>query len=58
MTFYVVYDSNDDGNRKWVDSYWMQYEKAVARFKEIWPYSREPDDSEIRNNVKVITTRD
>lgn len=58
MTFYVVYDSNDDGSYKWIDSYWIKYEKAVARFKKIWPYSREPDDAEISYNVKAITTED
>ena len=58
MKFYVVYDTNEDGTCTLVDSYWLNYENAVARFKKIWPYSRKPDESEIAYNVKAIKTED
>ena len=58
MQLYVVYDTNEDGTHKWIDSYWLNYENALARFKKIWPYCREPDQSEIAYHVKAIKTED
>lgn len=34
MTLYAVYATNEDGSFSWIDSYWLNYENAVARFKE------------------------
>lgn len=36
MTLYAVYATNEDGSLSWIDSYWLNYENAVARFKEVW----------------------
>ena len=58
MQLWVVYETNEDGTRRWINSYWLKHKNAVARFKEIWPYCREPDKSEINYNVKVIETED
>ena len=58
MKFYVVYNTNEDGSHKFIDSYWLSYENAVVRFKKIWPYCREPSKSEIEHYVKVIKTVD
>lgn len=58
MKLYVVYNTNVDGSQKWVDSYWLNYENAVARFKKIWLYCREPDEREIAHHVKTIKTED
>ena len=58
MQFYVVYDTNEDGSHRWIDSYWLNYENAVARFKKIWIYSREPSENEIRYYVKAVKTED
>ena len=57
MTFYAVYNSND-GAKSWIDSYWLNYENAVARFKELWIYEREPFQSEIDFNVIPVKTSD
>lgn len=35
MKLYVVYNTDDDGFRLLVDSYWLDYSIAVARFKKI-----------------------
>ena len=58
MTLYVVYNTDDDGFRSYADSYWLNYDNAVARFKKIWPYSREPFQSEIDHHVREIKTKD
>lgn len=58
MKFYVVYNTNEDGTRKWIDSYWINYENAISRFKKLWLYCREPDKSEIAYYVKSINTED
>ena len=34
MKLYAVYDINEDGNRPYIESYWLNYENAVARFKK------------------------
>lgn len=34
MTLYAVYATNEDGSFSWIDSYWLNYENAVARFKK------------------------
>lgn len=34
MKLYVVYNTDDDGFRLCVDSYWLDYSIAVARFKK------------------------
>ena len=53
MEFYVVYSTSN-----WIDSCWLKYESAVARFKEIWGYQREPSEDEIGYHVKVMKTED
>lgn len=58
MTLYAVYATNEDGSFSWIDSYWLNYENAVARFKKICIYKREPDKSEINHYVREITTQD
>lgn len=58
MQFYVVYDTNEDGICKWADSYWLNYENAVARFKKIWIYNREPSEDEIHYHIKAVQTED
>ena len=58
MEIYAVYTTNEDGSLSWIDSYWMKYENAVARFKEISPYLREPTKSELKYYVRKITTQD
>lgn len=58
MKLYIVYNTDDDGFRLCVDSYWLDYSIAVARFKKIWPYSRESFKSEIDFHVKEIKTKD
>ena len=58
MKIYVVYNRNEDGSSIWADSYWLNYENALARFMKIWPYGREPFKSEINYYVKVIKTED
>lgn len=58
MKIYVVYNRNEDGSCRWVDSYWQNRENALARFKKIWPYGREPFKSEIDYYVEVIKTED
>lgn len=57
MTLYTVYNSNN-GAKSWIDSYWLNYENAVARFKELWIYEREPFQSEIDFNVIPVKTSD
>lgn len=52
MKLWAVYNIDDDGFRSYIDSYWLNYGNAVARFKKIWPYSREPFQSEIDFHVK------
>lgn len=58
MTFYAVYATNEDRSFSWIDSYWRGYANAVARFKKIWMYGREPTESEINHYVRKITTQD
>ena len=58
MNIYAVYESNMDGTQSWIESYWLNYEKAMARFKKIWMYGREPTESEINYYVRKITTQD
>ena len=58
MKLYAVYSLNDNGSRAWIDSYWLNYKNAVARFKQLWPYCRKPDKSEIDFYVKSIETKD
>jgi hypothetical protein len=58
MTLYAVYATNEDGSFSWIDSYWLNYENAVARFKKVWPYEGEPTKSEVKHHVRKITTQD
>ena len=58
MTLYAVYAMNEDGSFSWIDSYWLNYENAVARFKKVWRYEREPTKSEVNHHVRKITTQD
>lgn len=58
MTLYAVYATNEDGSFSWIDSYWLNYENAVTRFKKVWPYEREPTKSEVKHHVRKITTQD
>lgn len=58
MEIYAVYRTNEDGSFSWIDSYWLNYENAVARFKEVFPYLREPTKSELKYHVRTITTQD
>ena len=58
MTLYAVYATNEDGSLSWIDSYWLNYENAVARFKEVCLYKREPTKSELKYHVRKITTQD
>lgn len=58
MKLYVVYDTNDDGSLKWIDSYWLNHENAVARLKKLWIYVGEPNDDDINHYVKTIETED
>lgn len=58
MTFYAVYAMNEDGSFSWIDSYWLNHENAVTRFKKVWPYEREPTKSEVKHHVRKITTKD
>lgn len=58
MELYAVYRTNEDGSFSWIDSYWLNYENAVSRFKEVSPYLREPTKNELKYHVKKITTQD
>lgn len=58
MILYAVYNTNEDGSFSWIDSYWLKYENAVARFKKIWPYGGEPSKSELKYGVREIATQD
>lgn len=58
MKIYAVYATNEDGSFSWIESYWLNYEKAVERYKKIWPYSREPNENEIKYGVREITALD
>lgn len=58
MKLYAVYESNIDGTQSWIESYWLNYEKAVERYKKICPYIREPNENEIKYGVREITTQD
>ena len=58
MTLYAVYATNEDGSFSWIDSYWLNYENAVARFKNVCIYEREPTKSEVNHYVRKITTQD
>ena len=58
MTLYAVYATNEDGSFSWIDSYWLNYENAMARFKKICIYDREPTKDEINHFVREITTQD
>ena len=58
MELYAVYDTNEDGGHSYIESYWLNYDNAVARFKKIWPYIREPFQSEIDSHVRQIMTKD
>lgn len=58
MTLYAVYATNEDGSFSWIDSYWLKYENAMARFRKIYLYEREPTKSEINHYVREITTQD
>lgn len=57
MTLYAVYATNEDGSFSWIDSYWLNYENAVARFKKIYLFG-EPTKSELKYYVRTITTQD
>lgn len=54
MNIYVVYDTSEDGRRKWIDSYWKTYENALARLNKICPCCRKPN----KNDIKIIKTED
>ena len=54
MKCYAVYESNIDGTQSWIESYWLNYEKAVERYKKIWPYIRELTEDEIKYGVREI----
>ena len=58
MTLYAVYAMNEDGSFSWIDSYWLNYESAVARFRKVWLYEGEPTKIEINHHVRKITTQD
>lgn len=58
MGIYAVYRTNEDGSFSWIDSYWLKYENAIARFKKLWPYVREPGKSELKYGVREIETQD
>lgn len=58
MELYAVYTMNENGSLSWIDSYWLNYENAAARFKEVWLYEREPTKSELKYHVRKITTQD
>lgn len=58
MILYAVYNTNEDGSFSWIDSYWINYENAVARFKKLWSYVREPSKSELKYGVRKIVTQD
>ena len=58
MRFYAVYNVNEIGALRWIDSYWLSYEKAVERFKKLWIFCREPDEDEIKHYVKCMKTED
>lgn len=34
MKLWAVYNIDDDGFRSYIDSYWLNYGNAVARFKK------------------------
>lgn len=55
---YAVYNVNEIGALRWIDSYWLSYEKAVERFKKLWIFCREPDEDEIKHYVKCMKTED
>lgn len=57
MELYAVYTMNEDGRLSWIDSYWLNYENAVARFKKIYLFG-EPTKSELKYYVRTITTQD
>ena len=58
MELYAVYRTNEEGNFSGIDSYWPNYEDAVARFKELWLFEREPTKSELKYHVGKIITQD
>lgn len=58
MELYAVYAMNEDGSLSWIDSYWLNHENAVARFKKVWLYEGEPTKSEVSHYVREITTQD
>lgn len=58
MTLYAVYATNEDGSFLWIDSYWLNYENAMERFKKVCIYEREPTKSEVNHYVRKITTQD
>ncbi len=58
MELYAVYAMNENGSLSWIDSYWLNHKNAVARFKEVWLYEREPTKSEVKYYVRKITTQD
>jgi len=58
MKFYAVYNLNDEGSKSYVDSYWLDYAKAVARFKKLWFFVRDPDQHEIDHYIEIIETED
>lgn len=57
MKLYAVYSTNEEGNLSGIDSYWLNYENAVARFKKIYLFG-EPTKSELKYHVRKITTQD
>ena len=58
MTLYAVYATNEDGSFLWIDSYWLNYENAMERFKKVCIYERDPTKSEVNHYVRKITTQD
>ena len=58
MTLYAVYATNEDGSFLWIDSYWLNYENAMERFKKVCIYERDPTKSEVNHYVRKITTQE
>lgn len=58
MNIYVVYGTNEDGTRKWIDSYWKTYENALARLNKLWPYCRKPSVNDVKHHIQIIQTED
>ena len=58
MRLYAVYNTNVDGTREWIDSYWLNLKNAISRFKNIWNGYREPTKSDIAYYVRTIQTQD